>query len=170
MTEWGRGHFGLDLRAGHIERAEFAPNRFGLITLWDVLEHLPHPRLAVEQLFAWLAPGGWLVVEVPSEVTTFRRLAEAACALSAGRIVGPARLLYHAAHLSYFTPRSVRVLASAVGASGVTIITKEAHVTRFGLDRFRPHERYAIRALATADRLFGTQAKLLLALGKPAGN
>ena len=47
---------------------------------------------------------------------------------------------------------------------GVTLRTKEAHVTRFGLGRYPPPARLAIRALVLADRALGTQAKLLCAM------
>ena len=164
MTDWGRTAFGLDLRAGHIERSDLPRGHFGLVTMWDVLEHLPFPRRSVEQLFGLLAPGGWLVIEVPSETTTFRRLAALGYTLSAGRLAGPLRTLYHPAHLSYFTARSLRTLAAAVGARGVAMRTKEAHVTRFGLGRYPAPARLAIRALALADRMLGIEAKLLCAM------
>lgn len=37
---------------------------FDAITLWDVLDHLVDPALAVRQLHAWLQPGGVLIVRV----------------------------------------------------------------------------------------------------------
>ena len=44
--------------------AQLGPDeRFDVITLWDVVEHLAEPAAAIEDLRRHLAPGGWLVVE-----------------------------------------------------------------------------------------------------------
>jgi 2-polyprenyl-3-methyl-5-hydroxy-6-metoxy-1,4-benzoquinol methylase len=168
MARHGRDDFGLDLRAQPIESAELPGAAFGLITLWDVLEHLAFPRQALERVLALLAPGGWAVVEVPSERTLFRMLTRLGHRLTGGGLSGPVRALYHPSHLSYFTPRSLRMLATSLGAENVTLVTKEAHVTRFGLARYRPPARLAIRLTAGADRLLGMQAKLLCAFRRPA--
>jgi SAM-dependent methyltransferase len=40
----------------------FAPATFDLITLWDVLEHLPDPHAAVTEIHRLLRPGGRLVL------------------------------------------------------------------------------------------------------------
>lgn len=42
------------------------PERFDLVTLWDVLEHLTDPLAAVRSIRARLAPRGWLAVVVPA--------------------------------------------------------------------------------------------------------
>jgi len=167
MVASGREHFGLDLRDVPIEKIDLPAGHFGLITLWDVLEHLPFPRRSISKLFSLLKPGGWLVLEVPSEVTVFRTLVRLGFRLSAGRLEQPIRAVYFPGHLSYFTPSSLCALLVSIGGSRVTIVTKEAHITRFGLRRYRPIFRPPIRAVAWMDRMLGTQAKLLAAFQKP---
>jgi len=167
MTEWGRANLRLDLRASPIERIGLPPAHFGLITAWDVLEHLAYPRQVLAKLMGLLRPGGWLVLEVPSEVTVFRTLAKLVYRLSGGRLDGAVRELYHLSHLSYFTPDSLRTLLASLGGRHVTMVTKESHVSRFGLRRFRPPARIVFRAVAGVDRLLGTQAKLLCAVQRP---
>lgn len=39
---------------------------FDLITAFHVLEHLPDPLGALRNMLAWLAPGGFVIVEVPN--------------------------------------------------------------------------------------------------------
>jgi 2-polyprenyl-3-methyl-5-hydroxy-6-metoxy-1,4-benzoquinol methylase len=48
-----------------IEKAEFAPESFDLITCISVLEHIPSDREAVERMWTLLCPGGRLVVTLP---------------------------------------------------------------------------------------------------------
>jgi 2-polyprenyl-3-methyl-5-hydroxy-6-metoxy-1,4-benzoquinol methylase len=167
MVAWGRDHFGLDLRAASIEETDLPPGSFGLITMWDVLEHLAFPRQAAAKMLSLLRPGGWLVLEVPSEVTVFRTLAKLGFRLTGGRWDTVVRELYYPSHRSYFTPASLRALMIHLGGSRVTGVTKEAHITRFGLRRYAPAFRPVIRTVAWMDRALGTQAKILCAVQKP---
>jgi SAM-dependent methyltransferase len=43
---------------GDAQRAPFADARFDVVTLWDVLEHLPDPHAAIAELARLLRPGG----------------------------------------------------------------------------------------------------------------
>jgi 2-polyprenyl-3-methyl-5-hydroxy-6-metoxy-1,4-benzoquinol methylase len=167
MVAWGREAFGLDLRAGGIEEADFPPGHFILITMFDVLEHVAHPRDVLARVIRWLRPGGWAILEVPSEVTSFRAMAKLGYRLSGGRLVTPLKTIYHSMHLSYFTPGSLRKLVESLGAGLPAVIAKEAHVTRFGSGRFPLPARLAIRAVSLVDKALGTEAKLLAAIRRP---
>lgn len=50
-------------RCFHIE--ELSMKNFGLITLWDVIEHVPHPRDLVRQIKSLLSIGGRVIVQTP---------------------------------------------------------------------------------------------------------
>ena len=169
MIEVGRREFGLDLRCGAVEEAELPRDHYQLITMFDVLEHLASPRAALVKLMSVLRPGGWLIIEVPSETTAFRVLTRWAFHVSGGRIRGPLQQLYHRNHLSYFTKASLKTLLGSVGAERVVVTTKEAHITRFGAHNYSPGKRAVIRAVCLLDRVLGTQAKLLVACRRPAG-
>jgi len=39
---------------------------YDVVTLWDVLEHLPSPRAGLVQIQQWLRPGGYVVLSVPN--------------------------------------------------------------------------------------------------------
>jgi 2-polyprenyl-3-methyl-5-hydroxy-6-metoxy-1,4-benzoquinol methylase len=41
---WGRTRWGLDVRAGALEDCGFGKGAFDVVTLFDVLEHVPNPR------------------------------------------------------------------------------------------------------------------------------
>lgn len=56
---------GLDVIHGTIEGVEFPDRSFDVITLWDVLEHLPAPEKDLWKLSRWLKPGGLLAINTP---------------------------------------------------------------------------------------------------------
>ncbi len=163
MTEKGRAEFDLDLRGRAFETAGLPPGCFGLVTAFDVLEHVVSPGDVLAKMLRLLHPNGWGVLEVPSERTIFRTVARAAFQMTAGTIAEPLRALYHPSHLTYFTPRSLMRLLERQGAADIVLRCKEAHITRFGAGGYRPLARAAIRTAAGLDRLLGTEAKLLVA-------
>ncbi len=57
-----------------LEEASFPEAAFDLITLWDVLEHLPDPPAALRQVARWLRPGGMLALGVPNLASWDARL------------------------------------------------------------------------------------------------
>jgi 2-polyprenyl-3-methyl-5-hydroxy-6-metoxy-1,4-benzoquinol methylase len=63
---YARHRFGLDVHEGQLESADFGDLHFDIITLWDVLEHLPDPRAALARISALLASGGQVVLSVPN--------------------------------------------------------------------------------------------------------
>lgn len=63
---YARERFYLDVFNGQIEDAPWPDNSFDVITLWDVLEHLPDPAGALRRLSKLLTDQGVLVVSVPN--------------------------------------------------------------------------------------------------------
>ncbi len=53
--------------SGSIEAAPFASKQFDLITAFDMLEHVPHPETALDEIARMLSPSGIVVVSVPIE-------------------------------------------------------------------------------------------------------
>jgi len=49
-----------------VESSDFPGDHFDLISLWNVLDCLPHPRRALEKIRGWLRPGGLLVIRTPN--------------------------------------------------------------------------------------------------------
>jgi 2-polyprenyl-3-methyl-5-hydroxy-6-metoxy-1,4-benzoquinol methylase len=60
-----RERHGLDVRTGALDAQALAGRTFDVITLWDVLEHLPEPRDALLALRGALCEDGLLVVKTP---------------------------------------------------------------------------------------------------------
>lgn len=65
-AQMARQQFGLDVVTGELGPDTFAPASFDVVTLWDVIEHVPDPRLVLERAKPLLAPGGLLVIKTPN--------------------------------------------------------------------------------------------------------
>lgn len=79
-SEWaaryGREMLGLDIVLG--DGGDPPPSfdgRFDVITMWDVLEHLEHPRDVLTSVSKWLKPGGMLALNTINSSSAGARLA-----------------------------------------------------------------------------------------------
>ena len=96
--------FGDAVHLGTLETVPHPDHTFDLITMWDVVEHVPDPRALLRKARALLAPGGRLVLETQDIDSRFARL------------LGPRWHHYkHAEHIYHFTPATVRDLLAATG-------------------------------------------------------
>jgi SAM-dependent methyltransferase len=111
-----RGHrlLGTSLSAATVPAASQS-----VVTLWDVIEHLPDPLRELRRARAALEPGGHLAV------STIRRDALAA------RVLGRRWPWYMRMHLVYFTKRTLR---RAIEQAGFEILSIEryAHIVTVG--------------------------------------
>ncbi|HXZ29574.1 MAG TPA: class I SAM-dependent methyltransferase [Dehalococcoidia bacterium] len=62
---YARKEFGLDVEAKPFEELRFAEHHFDVVTLWQVLEHMPYPLMVLKEIHRILKPGGMLVVTTP---------------------------------------------------------------------------------------------------------
>jgi len=85
---------------------------FDLITFHDVFEHLPEPQAMLRACLDRLAPGGRLVLSLPSADGFAFRVARALARLGArGPLARVFQVHYPYPHLFYYTQRSVAELA-----------------------------------------------------------
>jgi 2-polyprenyl-3-methyl-5-hydroxy-6-metoxy-1,4-benzoquinol methylase len=106
---------GLDVRPqsleGFMAKNRRAPGAFDLVTLLNVLEHVPHPKDFLTAAKRLLKPGtGILCVRVPNDFNAFQAFAEKK---------SPRRLWWVAIpdHLNYFSVESLTALLNSIGLS-----------------------------------------------------
>lgn len=90
--------------AGRLEEAPFAAGRFDVITMFDVLEHVPSPKTFLAKARRLLVPGGRLVIETPNMAGWLPR------------VMGKRHpWVRPPEHLTYFTPPTLRLLLEQCG-------------------------------------------------------
>jgi SAM-dependent methyltransferase len=86
------------------DRAGCAPGSFDLVTMWDVIEHVPDPQALLEQARAMLKPSGRLIVETQNVDSRFASLL--------GRRWHHFK---HEEHIYHFNPPTIRRLLDLAG-------------------------------------------------------
>lgn len=64
----------LDVKTGLLIPGVFAPASFDVITLWDVIEHLPDPLATMTVVSGLLKPGGLIAVNTPDSSSLWARI------------------------------------------------------------------------------------------------
>jgi SAM-dependent methyltransferase len=76
-VEAGKQQWNLVLAAGSFLAHDFGAEQFDVVTLWQVLEHLENPALALKKVRSLVRKGGIVVIAVPNfasvQATLFRR-------------------------------------------------------------------------------------------------
>ncbi|MCA1953875.1 MAG: class I SAM-dependent methyltransferase [Anaerolinea sp.] len=88
---------------GMLEDLPLPEQRFDVLTLWDVLEHVQSPTALLSRAAEWVKPGGWLALNVPN-VSSF-----------SARWMGRRWVLLLREHLWYFSPKTLRALLARTG-------------------------------------------------------
>jgi SAM-dependent methyltransferase len=102
-AELGRSK-GLDVRTDSLDSANFGQNSFDVITVWDVLEHLPDPESSLKKINSWLKTDGLLAVNTPDSSSWY------------AKIMGKKWHLYiPPEHIFHFTPTSLQFLGKRFG-------------------------------------------------------
>lgn len=57
---------GLKVRSGELRKDTYASGSFDVVTMWDVIEHVPDPKATLAMVSDVVAPGGLLVLKTPN--------------------------------------------------------------------------------------------------------
>lgn len=96
------------VRAGLLGQVELAAASFDLVTMWDVIEHIPDPVAAVREVRRLLCPGGKLLIETQNVRSR------------AAKLLGKRWQHYkHAEHIYHFNPDTLR---DVLGRGGFRVL------------------------------------------------
>lgn len=73
-ADYARQRYGLDVFTGELQAAQFPPESFDLVVLWDVLEHVYQPRETLLEAARIAAPEGALLLVLPNPDSVEARL------------------------------------------------------------------------------------------------
>ncbi|MCB9890587.1 MAG: class I SAM-dependent methyltransferase [Planctomycetes bacterium] len=105
IASHARDVYGFEqVHVGPIETANYAEKSFDLITMWDVIEHVPEPIPFLETTLSLLKDDGIFILETQNVESKFAKR------------LGPKWHHYkHLEHLYHFSPKTIERLLDAVG-------------------------------------------------------
>ncbi|MBN1586568.1 MAG: class I SAM-dependent methyltransferase [Candidatus Omnitrophica bacterium] len=106
VVRWVEEKQGLPLEQGDFLSADWSQGPYRVITLWDVLEHLPDPRAAVLRARELLEPGGMLVLRTPICNALLPGLYRMLYHITNSRVTAPLDKLFEF-HLWHFDSRAI---------------------------------------------------------------
>ena len=106
---------GLKLHTGFLNEVAFDNNSFDAITLYEVIEHVPEPIALLNECARILRPDGVLLVGTGNIDSWTRKIQK--CKWDFFDINK------HGGHISFFSPKSLNILATKTGFRVVKIIT-----------------------------------------------
>ncbi|MCF3652083.1 class I SAM-dependent methyltransferase [Synoicihabitans lomoniglobus] len=109
MVDHARNKLGVDARQGILTANSFQNNSFDIVSLWDVLEHLPEPSMTLDDIAQMLKPGGFLIVNYPDIGSL------------AARVLGGRWPFWLSVHLTYYTRQTIRKQLNQCGFDVVSI-------------------------------------------------
>jgi 2-polyprenyl-3-methyl-5-hydroxy-6-metoxy-1,4-benzoquinol methylase len=109
LSGYARTKHGLDVRTGTLADHSFPEAHFDLVTLWDVIEHVPDPGAELKEVHRILKPGGLLVVNYPDFGSV------------AAKLLGKRWPFLLSVHLVYYTRRTMRRQLLKAGFKAIEI-------------------------------------------------
>ena len=102
--QYGEKNFGVKMHDGDLFSLSIPENKFDIIIMSHVIEHLPNPVEVVLKLKSWLKPGGILMIATPNVEST-------------GEYLFKSKWLYYIPneHLQLFSPHSIDFFFKKVG-------------------------------------------------------
>jgi len=156
-----------EVYAGELSEIRFPDASFDVVTMWDVVEHCARPASTLGEVHRILKDDGLLLMDTPNEASLIRTVAYGLYRLFGGRMVYPARMLYHPYHLYYFSEKTLRELARKCGFEVIELVRKPIPLQKGRGTRL---ERYLVKAFAAVERPLGMDYELLAILRKGRGS
>jgi len=103
MCEFGIVEYNLDLRSGYFTADMFSAQEFDLVTLWDVIEHIPDPNQVLADVAEVMKNNGLMIINVPNSNSY------------AARLLGKKWPYLLAVHIHYFTTESIEQILEKHG-------------------------------------------------------
>ena len=104
-VQYTRDRFGFAVQSGSLLEMEYPRNSYDLVTLWDVIEHVPDPKEYVMRIAELLKPGGLFVLATPD-------INSIPAHLTGKRWVG---YKLSEEHVYYFAPQTLKRLINDAG-------------------------------------------------------
>lgn len=152
-----RDKLDIQIFNGMIRDAGYPNDFFDVITLWDIIEHLPDPLETLTEVHRVLKASGILIVNTPNEDSLIRKVSRFLYRGSAGMIKSPINRLYHCYHIHYFNTLTLSRLLNKIG---LQVINSRRKVIPISRGRGSPSAKAIVKLLSLAEKFFHKEYEL----------
>jgi 2-polyprenyl-3-methyl-5-hydroxy-6-metoxy-1,4-benzoquinol methylase len=151
---------GCPIHTGFLAESNLPSDHFDVITMYDLIEHVPDPMEDLIHCHRLLAPGGILFILTPNNGALLRRISRLAYLCTFHAFQKPLSALYYRDHLSYFSAQSLSGIVQKAGFNVLELETRNQEMSRLTLSAF---QKLAVRIIfGLADHLPSSGGKLIL--------
>ena len=134
--------YDFSLVQGYLTVDSNLPKNFGILSAWDVIEHVFNPKEFLKICHAHLEHGGILLLETPDESSLIRKLINIFDFTKKIFKFGSSSNIYYPSHRYYFTHKSIKILLNEVGFSNVSIY-KERSIYSKSIAKYKLYRQYS---------------------------
>ncbi len=142
-------HFGVDVQPGSLTDLNYPANSYDLISMWDVIEHVPDPKAYIRRAAKLLKQDGLLVMATPDVGSI------------PARVTGKRWVGYKLSeeHVYYFSARTLGKMLAEEGFDVIDVRHVGKYVTvRLFLDRLGMYLPLTSQVLQVVERAFKVSA------------
>ncbi len=144
-----------NVKEGDLEEDSFSLNFFDVVTLWDVLEHVPDPRSLLSIAHKMLKPGGWIFAYTEN-VESFNAF-----------ITGEdSEIFAPDVHIRHYSPKTFRMEFEKAGFKITDVLTKGLDVQHIETTVKLHKEKYSGIDMSFIFKNAGEMQKMIDASGK----
>jgi len=118
-ADMSRSNYNANIVCGYLTRDSDVRKDFGIVTAWDVIEHVENPVEFVNICGDHLADGGVFLLETPDESSLIRKLITIVMRVKRIFHVNSSSNIYYPSHRYYFTHKSIIRLLNDAGFTNI---------------------------------------------------
>ncbi len=164
LVEYARTSFNVEAYVGTLEEQRFPAASVDVVTMLDVIEHIPRYESVLPEIRRVLKPGGVLFLRTPTEDAWMRSLAKGLHRASLGSFELPLLWFYSFEHVNSFSDRTLRLLLERHGFRVLEAYDESEAPDRLGVPWI---VKRGLDALEWGAGLFGGRHKIVM-LASPA--
>lgn len=113
---YAKNNFNLNVFTGTLEQAKYPSNNFSLVTLWDVLEHLPEPIDTLKEIYRILEKNGMVLILTINSDSLIGKMANLT-----EKTKG---FLYDYQHLNFYSEKTLKESLKKAGFQNILTLDK----------------------------------------------
>lgn len=136
LASYARKTFSLNIHVKDLTREKLNSEPFNVITLFDVIEHIPDPNLMISACRDLIVDNGVLLLRTPTEEGLLRDIAKVIYRMSLTKIEFPMLWFYSFEHIHSFSLNTLNAILKRHGFSISKVFREEESLERINIPEY----------------------------------